>query len=61
MDEKEPEFWDFSFQEMGMYDVPANINFILEKTGQEKVNFMGHSQGTAQMFAFLSLYPEVAK
>jgi len=22
------EFWDFSFHEMGQYDVPANLNYI---------------------------------
>ena len=26
------EYWDFSFHEMAKYDVPANIDFILEKT-----------------------------
>jgi hypothetical protein len=26
-------FWDFSFHEMGKYDVKTNIDAILEKTG----------------------------
>jgi pimeloyl-ACP methyl ester carboxylesterase len=51
---EDKEFWDFSFQEMGRYDVPANINFILKTTGQEKLTYIGHSQGTTQMFAGLS-------
>ena len=51
MDEEDDKFWDFSFQEMGEYDVKANVEFICKLTGQEKINYFGHSQGTAQMFA----------
>ena len=29
----EPIYWNFSFEEMGVYDLPAEIDFILEKTG----------------------------
>lgn len=25
---KDKEFWDFTFHEMGKYDVPANLNYI---------------------------------
>ena len=54
VDQKDKKFWDYSFQEMGRYDVPANIKFILEKTGAKKIIYVGHSQGTSQMFAALS-------
>lgn len=47
------EFWNYSFQEMGKYDVKANIDFILKTTGQAKLTYVGHSQGTSQMFAAL--------
>jgi pimeloyl-ACP methyl ester carboxylesterase len=39
---------------MGRYDVPANIQYVLEKTGKSKLSYIGHSQGTSQMFAALS-------
>eukprot|EP00178_Gracilaria_changii_P009790 TRINITY_DN2842_c0_g1_i1.p1 TRINITY_DN2842_c0_g1~~TRINITY_DN2842_c0_g1_i1.p1 ORF type:complete len:199 (+),score=25.69 TRINITY_DN2842_c0_g1_i1:167-763(+) len=48
------EFWDFSFQEMGQFDVPANLNEILRITGKPNLTYIGHSQGTSQMFAALS-------
>ncbi|CAI2369947.1 unnamed protein product [Moneuplotes crassus] len=48
-DEKE-EFWDFSFQEMAQYDVPANIDYIREETGKWRIGVMAHSQGTTQMY-----------
>jgi lysosomal acid lipase/cholesteryl ester hydrolase len=28
-----PLYWDFDFEEMGLYDLPANIDFILNHTG----------------------------
>mgnify|MGYP000994477599 CR=1 FL=1 len=46
-------YWDFSWQEMGEYDLPAAFEYIAQKTGQ-KINYVGHSQGTTQMFAALS-------
>ena len=30
---KDSAFWDFSVHEMGKYDVPANLNYIISKTG----------------------------
>uniref|UniRef100_A0A8C7DX90 Lipase n=1 Tax=Naja naja TaxID=35670 RepID=A0A8C7DX90_NAJNA len=43
---KQKEFWMFSFDEMAMYDLPASIHFVLNKTGQEQLFYVGHSQGT---------------
>jgi pimeloyl-ACP methyl ester carboxylesterase len=46
--------------EMAEYDVPAQVNYVLNATGAERLSWVGHSQGTAQMFAHLSDYPEFA-
>jgi len=48
--EHDPEFWNFSFHEMGQYDVPANLNFITSFTKVDKVTYVGHSQGTMQFW-----------
>ena len=53
-DHNEKKFWDFSWFEMGTYDLPAVIDTIQDKTGGQKVAYIGHSQGTTQMFSALS-------
>lgn len=40
------EYWNFSFAEMAKFDFPANINYIRNITGFEKLDYIGHSQGT---------------
>ena len=39
---------------MGTGDLPTWIDYILEETHQEKIAYIGHSQGTSQMFYGLS-------
>uniref|UniRef100_A0A671G2M3 Lipase n=2 Tax=Rhinolophus ferrumequinum TaxID=59479 RepID=A0A671G2M3_RHIFE len=58
---KSPEFWAFSLDEMAKYDLPDTINFIVEKTGQERLYYVGHSQGTTIAFIAFSTNPELAK
>eukprot|EP00742_Colponemidia_sp_Colp-10_P001768 GILJ01001891.1.p1 GENE.GILJ01001891.1~~GILJ01001891.1.p1 ORF type:complete len:434 (-),score=52.61 GILJ01001891.1:134-1435(-) len=53
-------YWDFSYDEMGLYDVPATINYILDNTGAKTLTYIGHSEGTSQMFAALSLHPNLS-
>jgi hypothetical protein len=38
---------------MADYDLPAAFEYIAAKT-QKKINYIGHSQGTAQMHVALS-------
>ncbi|CAH1402310.1 unnamed protein product [Nezara viridula] len=59
--DKEPDatkFWDFSFHEMGYYDLPACIDHILGLTRHKKLHYVGHSQGTAIFFVLASTRPE---
>jgi pimeloyl-ACP methyl ester carboxylesterase len=51
-------FWQFSLHEMGTLDLPAIIEYILKATGRNKISYIGHSQGTAQLFAAASLDPD---
>ncbi|XP_077498498.1 gastric triacylglycerol lipase-like [Amblyomma americanum] len=56
--DKDARFWDFSFQEMIEYDLPAMIDHVLEETGLSRIGYVGHSQGTLVMFGLLSSAPE---
>ncbi|XP_028159021.1 lipase 1-like [Ostrinia furnacalis] len=57
-DKNKYRFWDFTFHEMGIYDLPATIDFILAKTGKQKLSAIGHSQGTTMFYALGSVKPE---
>lgn len=46
--------WDFTFDEMAQFDVPAMLGYIRNVTGLPSVGVVGHSQGTSQMFAALA-------
>jgi len=57
--DKDKNFWDFSFHEMGKYDLPAMIDFIqLTTRSNRKITYVGHSQGTSQLFAAMTLLPD---
>lgn len=47
-----------SFHQMGYYDLPAMIDYILMKTGQKSLSFVGHSMGATIAYVLLSLRPE---
>jgi len=50
----DPEFWKWSWAEMGLYDDVANIKMMKEKSGADKVFYLGWSQGNIQMFYALA-------
>lgn len=54
-------YWDFSFDEIAKYDLPANINYILKHTGKESLYYMGHSQGTIQFYISYTYRSEYMK
>ena len=48
------EFFDYSFYEMGKYDLPAMIDRVLNETGEERLAYIGNSLGSTQMFSALA-------
>lgn len=52
-------FWDFSFDQIALDDVPSTVDYILKNTNHKSLSYIGFSQGTAQAFAALSFIPEL--
>ncbi|XP_050680680.1 lipase 3-like isoform X1 [Leptidea sinapis] len=52
------EFFDITWEDIGVVDMPAMIDFILEKTNQEKLHYIGHSQGGTVFLVLNSMRPE---
>lgn len=45
LDVSQPEYWSWSWAEMGIYDDVAYVEYIKNETGK-KVSYLGVSQGT---------------
>lgn len=43
---------------MGVYDLPATIDYILDRTNQDQLHYVGFSQGTTVFFVLASERPE---
>ena len=54
-------YWNFSWHEMGLFDLPATIDKILETTKVKKMDYIGHSQGLTTFLCLTSLRPEYQK
>lgn len=54
----EREFWNFSWHEMSIYDMPAMIDFIRSYTGEQKMHFIGISQGGTIFLVLNSVLPQ---
>lgn len=51
-------FWSFSWHQIGIFDLPAMIDYILDRTGVSQLQFIGHSQGTTAFYVMSSQKPE---
>jgi lysosomal acid lipase/cholesteryl ester hydrolase len=52
------QFFDFSYEEIGIYDVAASVDYILEATGQSGLHYVGHSQGCTVFLVLASMRAE---
>lgn len=64
LDPEEYQYWEHSFPEMAKYDMPAFFSYIRNHTHMapsEKLTYIGHSQGTTQMFYKMAKEPEFVR
>jgi len=52
------DYWNFSLDDIIKYDLKANIEYVKAITQNEKIIYIGHSQGTFMFFMGYTLYPE---
>ncbi|CAG9316506.1 unnamed protein product [Blepharisma stoltei] len=53
------QYWDWSFPDIALYDLPAFVSFVKNHTGHEKIGMVGHSQGAAAILWMLGYYPHM--
>jgi len=58
MDPSDLKFWDFSFDQIGEFDLPAMIDKVIDATGAEKIHYGGHSMGTTSFMVMANKKPE---
>lgn len=51
-------FWEFTWEEIALYDLPAMISYILETTRQHSMYYVGHSQGTTSGYVLCAMRPQ---
>lgn len=52
------DFWDFSWHEMGYYDIPAQIDFIKNQTKSKgKITYVGHSMSATTALVYAAMRP----
>lgn len=51
-------FWNFSWHELGLHDLPAMVDYVLSQTGHADLHYIGHSMGSTGMMVLLSSRPE---
>lgn len=54
-------FWKFDWHEIGVYDLPAMIDYVLFTQNQTQITFVGHSQGTTSYLVMSSMIPKFDK
>lgn len=53
-------YWNFSWHEIGAIDVPTMIDYILARTAQRNLHYVGHSMGTTVYLVMISERPAYA-
>lgn len=56
--DKDLEYWQFSFDDIAIYDLSAVIDHILNATGREQLSYVAHSQGATILLILCAKRPE---
>ena len=56
---KTNDFWQFSWDQHGIVDLPAMIHYVMKSTKVSTIRYIGHSMGTTSLFVMLNEFPEM--
>ena len=59
LDPAEYEFWKFSWDQMGQYDLPSMLGYVLNHTQASNIQYVGHSMGTTAFMAMSDYHQEI--
>ncbi|POM65270.1 Triacylglycerol Lipase [Phytophthora palmivora] len=54
-------YWDFSWEDMGRFDLPAMLRYALKTSGQKTIALVAHSEGTTESFVAFSMDQTLAR
>ncbi|CAG9853675.1 unnamed protein product [Phyllotreta striolata] len=57
----EKKYWNFSFHELGVYDIPAIVEKVAKITLRNDIVFLGHSMGSTTSLIYPSMKPKHAE
>ncbi|CAK1555214.1 unnamed protein product [Leptosia nina] len=58
---RDERFWNFTWEQIGLYDLPATVDYILNETNSKELYYVGFSQGTTTFYVMNALKPEYSK
>ena len=53
------DYWQFSWDQCGEYDIPAMIDYVRNVTGQDMIQYIGFSMGTTGFMAAMNENPNI--
>lgn len=57
--DSDEKYWNYSFEEVGDYDIMAAMDFIkIKKPQEQKIDIVSYSQGTSAMIYAMSEHPD---
>jgi len=55
------QYWAFSYDHIAKFDIPAMINYALDTSASDTINYVGHSMGGSTYFAMCNYKPDICK
>lgn len=52
-------YWNWTLDDEAKFDIPCLINYVLNKTGRERVSLVGHSAGSNLSLMSMIVHPEL--